>query len=85
MKRLERFYDVQPCVGRLVGGVHDGLQLTFGWEWPFIWRMPCPAPVITFDMWMDGDQLVPVSYPTYERTESVGDDGVRVYRYVGDR
>ncbi|MEU4511686.1 hypothetical protein AB0G05_19520 [Nonomuraea wenchangensis] len=83
---LDQFYDVQPNVGRLFGGPHDGLRVTFGREWPFVWRVPAPAGWSALDS--EFDPLAPIAapmrHPTYERTTSVDDDGVRVYRYVGD-
>jgi hypothetical protein len=82
--RLDHLYDVQPNVGRLVGGPHDGQRVTFGNEWPSLWRMPPVTPWATLDS-PDFDPLAPVSHPTYEPTASVDDDGVRVYRYAGDR
>lgn len=82
MVSLDRLYDVQPNVGRLLGGPHDGERVTFGQEWPWLWRT-VPATWRTLDL--DADPLAPVRLPTYERTESVDDDGVRVYRYVGDQ
>ncbi len=81
---LDQLYDVQPNVGRLLGGPSDGLRVPFRQEWPLVWRMP---PVVAWSALdgLDSDPFAPVLCPTYEQTESVDDDGVRVYRYVGDR
>ena len=81
---LDQLYDVQPNVGVLVGGPSDGLRVIFRQEWPFLWLMPPVVSWSAFDAF-DADPLTPLSYPTYQQTESVDDDGVRVYRYVGDR
>ncbi|MGW4958020.1 hypothetical protein ACWEPL_12410 [Nonomuraea sp. NPDC004186] len=82
--RLDQLHDVQPNVGRLVGGPHDGLRVTFVREWPALWRMSPVTPWFTLDS-PSFDSLAPVRCPTYQSTASVDDDGVRVYRYVGDQ
>lgn len=80
---LDRFYDVQPNVARLVGGPHDGQRMTLGREWPVLWRVPAPATWSPFDL--EAEPLTLGRHPTYERTASVDDDGMCVYRYVGDQ
>lgn len=85
-RQLLDLYDTHPNVIKLIGGPYDGQQLTVpGTSWPQRWLMPrMPAPTVTFTAETDPSLRYPSSHPAYAYTDSLDDNGIRAYRYVGD-
>lgn len=81
---LASLYDTGPLVICLVGGYHDGQRVTIGRHgWPWLLLMPgAPTPIPLAGEPSPGEMPY---HPRYQCTESINDQGERVYRYIGER
>ncbi|MEU7831409.1 hypothetical protein [Nonomuraea sp. NPDC049129] len=85
---LADLYDAAPLAMRLQGGPYDGERVVLPQrEWPLRWLMPDrsdPAAMYSRTDAPDLDPLGVSRWPVYDYTDSVNDQGERIYRYKGD-